>query len=50
MSKPDYKVHFSKVGDPSKWEVDGGIPCGHPAIARFLAKWLNKILDWWYRP
>lgn len=41
-------VQFSRVSDPSKWEDSWhGIPCGHPAIARFAARWLNKVLDWW---
>ena len=41
-------LYFSRVSDPSKWEGLGpGINLGHPAIARFAARWLNAALDFW---
>lgn len=45
---PSSTVQFSRVMDPSKFEADmPGINLGHPAIARFAARWLNAALDFW---
>jgi len=41
------KIYFSAVGDPARWEegFPKGVWCGTPAIARFVAMVLNKILS-----
>jgi len=42
------KFYFSAAGDPNKWEgLKGGIWCGTPPVARFIAKYANRILRWW---
>ncbi len=42
------RFYFSRVSDPSKFQGLGpGIWCGTPRIARFVAKHLNRFLDWW---
>lgn len=36
--------YFSSVGDPQKWEgFSGGIECGTPPVARFVARWANRL-------
>ncbi len=42
------KIFFSKVEDPAKWEgLPRGLWCGTPPVARFVARWANRILRWW---
>ena len=39
---------FSRVSDLSDFGAQmPGINLGHPAIARFAARWLNAALDFW---
>jgi hypothetical protein len=40
-------LFFTAVGDPARWDAGfpKGIWCGTPTIARFVAKFLNKILS-----
>lgn len=43
-------VLFSKSEDPATWYGEDppfAVWVGTPRIARFLARWLNRLLDWW---
>ncbi len=37
------KIYFSKLDSPESFPKTMSIYCFHPAIARFLAKILNRI-------
>lgn len=41
------KIHFTQLLDPNEFPKYRRIWVGHPAIAKFLAKILNKLSSWW---
>lgn len=49
LSTASDKIYFSEVGSVNKWDgLPCGIWCGTPPIARFVARWLNRIQGWWF--